>query len=334
MFSAILTKNPYEIILEDSPIPQLEADELLIKVQYCGVCGSDLHAYSHAKGYEFVKKPRILGHEIAGIVVKSGDASLTNRVGQQVIIESMQYCRNCEHCNAGRYSICKENKVIGLHEDGGMAEYVKAKANNVKGVFDLELDIAVLSEPMAVAVHAVNKVGSITAEDIISIHGSGIIGFFVGIVCLERGAKVYISGLKKDYETRLAKFKRFHMIPIVAEQGRIDEKVDVVFECSGSNHAVTATFKQLKKGGKAVVVALYEQETEIFLTHLVRNEWDIITSYGSNPVDYDDAICILKKYKHQLKSVMSYYPFEKTKEAFEDGIHQQVLKPIISMNTM
>lgn len=330
MLAAVTTKVPKEIELKEIPIPNLAEDELLIKVHYCGVCGSDLHAYHHAKGYEFVEHPRVLGHEIAGVVVKVGHDIFSDKIGQQVVIESMNYCGECDNCYQERYSICSNNRVIGLHFDGGMTEYVVCKVSYVREVPHTPLKIAVLSEPMSVAVHAVHRLKrEITDKDVVLVQGPGIIGFFVALLCVERGAKVYISGLQKDYHSRLKNFEKFQMIPHVVEDGFIEEQADIIFECSGSNQSVAATFKQLKKGGSAVVVALYEQETQLFLTDIVRSEWSIIPSYGSDPIDYEEAVQVLNKHAEQLEEIIDYYPFAQVKNAFEDGFQQKVLKPVI-----
>lgn len=334
MLAALTKKSPNDIELRVTSHPVLCEDEILIKVAYCGICGSDLHAYNHAKGYEFVDHPRILGHEISGTVIEVNDERYQKLIGKQVIVESMNYCGKCENCCNERYSICLNNKVIGLHFDGGMAQYVKTKAKYVRVIEDVPMEIAVLSEPMSVAVHAIKRLDrDITKNDVILVQGPGIIGFFVALLCVERGAKVYISGLRKDFESRLKKFEPFNMIPHVVEDGLIDEKVDVIFECSGSKQAVISMFDQLKKGGSAVVVALYEQESELFLTNLVRNEWMLIPSYGSDPVDYDEAIQVLKKHAAKIKDIINYYPFNQVKRAFEDGLHQEVLKPVLEIDT-
>src|SRR5699024_9297779 len=135
-----------------------------------------------------------------------------------------------------------------------------------------------------------------------------------------------------DYYSRLKKFEKFQMIPHVVEDGFIEEQADIIFECSGSNQSVAATFKQLKKGGSAVVVALYEQETQLFLTDIVRSECAIIPSYGSDPIDYEEAVQVLNKHAEQLEEIIHYYPFAQVKNAFEDGVQQKVLKPVIHIN--
>lgn len=333
MLAAIKTEKEREIIVEVTEKPVLKSGEVLIQVDYCGVCGSDLHAYNHSKGYEFVKKPIILGHEISGKVVEVYNSGSKGLLNKNVIIKPMNYCNECENCKNGRKSICLNIQVLGLHFNGGMSQLVKTKEKHIREIpADLSLKIAALSEPMAIAVHAVEIAKDITKDQVILVQGPGIIGFFVSLVCVQKGAKVILSGLEKDYENRLSKCLDFGIIPHVVERGALQEKVDILFECSGSNAAIKSGFNSLKKGGKAVFVALYEETTNLFLTDLVRNEWPILTSYGCNPVDFDVALEVLSKYAELLDNIVSVYPLQETSKAFQDGLNQKVLKPILRIN--
>ncbi|WP_066292410.1 zinc-dependent alcohol dehydrogenase [Bacillus sp. FJAT-29937] len=333
MRAAIKTDNEGEIILQEIDQPKLSSGEVLIKVKYCGICGSDLHAYKHSKGYEFVPKPIVMGHEFSGVVVDVFDASLEHLKGKNVIVEAMNYCGKCENCLIGRKSICTQNKVIGLHFDGGMAQFVKTKALYVREIPNgIPHQLAALCEPMSIAVHAVRQAGEISKTDMILVQGPGIIGFFVSLILAQKGAKVYLSGLEQDYKSRLSKCQTFGVIPHIVESGNLDEKVDIVFECSGSNIAVKSGFRSLKKGGKAVLVALYEHETTLFLTELVRSEILINTSYGSNPEDYDEAFSVLDSLSEKLIDIMTIYPLTEVTQAFEDGLNQEVLKPILAIS--
>ncbi|MFG6114154.1 zinc-binding dehydrogenase [Halobacillus sp. MO56] len=334
MLAAVKTEQKQEIVLQEQPIPHLKEGEVLVQVDYCGVCGSDLHAFHHARGYEFVPKPIILGHEISGKVIETYDSSLNHLKGKNVIVESMHYCNKCENCRKGRKSICERNQVIGLHFDGGMAEFVKTNASFIREYpEDLSSQIAALSEPMSIAVHAVEKAGDINENHTVLIQGPGIIGFCVSLVCIQKRAKVILSGLEKDYDNRLSKCSVFGITLHVAETGLLDEKADVVFECSGANAAVQAGWKHLKKGGRAVFVALYGQETSIYLTELVRNEWPLITSYGCDPKDYERAFTLLKTYEGLLlEHVVTLYSLSEVDQAFKSGSNQTVLKPVLAIN--
>ncbi|WP_408008414.1 zinc-binding dehydrogenase [Pseudalkalibacillus sp. A8] len=334
MLAAVKTKQKREVVLQETERPRLKEGDVLIQVDCCGVCGSDLHAYNHSKGYEFVPKPIILGHEIAGTVIDVHDPSNEKLIGQKVIVESMHYCGECDNCRMGRTSICLHNQVIGLHFNGGMAEYVKTNVQFIQKIPDgLSPTTAALCEPMAIAVHAVERAGKINDKQVVLVQGPGIIGLFVSIICVLKGAKVILSGLERDFESRLSKCPLFGVEPHVVEHGPVPDKVDLLFECSGANSAVQLGFNRLKKGGKAIIVALYEEETSLFLTQLVRNEWSLITSYGCDPSDYQLAFELLKSHEESLQYVVDYYSLSNAVQAFTDSFNQTVLKSVLTMET-
>src|SRR5699024_8587384 len=184
---------------------KINDEELLIKVEYCGICGSDLHAASHAKGYEFVPKPIILGHEISGVVVDAGTKVDKKLINSRVIVLPGNFCGNCEYCKNGQDNICLNISGIGLHYDGGMAEYVKVKANQIIVLpQELPSDIAALTEPLAVAIHAVERIGDQINDKKVLVQGCGIIGMFTAIAAKNKGADVTISGLQRDWDHRLS----------------------------------------------------------------------------------------------------------------------------------
>ncbi|MFP3123781.1 alcohol dehydrogenase catalytic domain-containing protein [Ectobacillus funiculus] len=330
MKAVVKSNSPQKIELQEKALPVLNVGEVLVEVAYCGVCGSDLHAVNHSKGYEFVQINTTLGHEISGKVVEVFDKENRHLINKNVIVESMNYCNECENCKRGRYSICLNNQVIGLHFDGGMTQFVKTNANFIKEINnDLPIDIAALIEPMSIAVHAVKKIKNLGTKDTILVQGPGIIGFFIGLICAHKKAKVILSGLEKDYEYRLSKANDFGMTILVADKQKLEVPIDYIFECSGSSAALKTGFNSLKKGGEIVVVALYEQETSLFLTNLVRNEWPLITSYGCDPVDYTDASKLLIEYGDQIREIISFFPLAEAEQAFKESIDQKVLKALI-----
>ena len=331
MQALVKTKNVKELVIKDVAFPELLPGEALIKVAYCGVCGSDLHAYNHARGYEFVEMPRILGHEIVGTVVAALGEDSSLFLNKNVVAESIQHCGMCKCCQEKRTNICENTEVMGLHFDGGMAEYVKCKIKYLKEIPANMLDsIAVLTEPMTIAVHAVEAVGMVKHGDVVLVQGPGIIGFFVALVSKALGARVILSGMKRDYETRLSSARNFGIETFIVDAGEnLREQVDILFECSGSSNAVNFGLQSLKKGGKAVFVALYESSTDLFLTKAVRNEWALLTSYGSKPEDYGRAFEILNMFSSQLENIIALYQLPNAKNAFADAMEQKVIKPVI-----
>lgn len=334
MIAAVKTENVQEVIVQEVEKPKLSPGEVLIQVDFCGVCGSDLHAYNHSKGYEFVRKPIILGHEFSGTVIETCEIKNPSLIGKKVIVESMHYCGECENCKNRRFAICNNIKIIGLHINGGMAQYVKVNEKFVREItVNLSSKHAALTEPMSIAVHAVDGIAKVKPNDRVFVQGPGIIGFFVSLVCKKRGAKVILSGLERDFESRLKKCIDYGIQPFVAGKDKLDEKVDIFFECSGSSSGVESGLKMLKKGGRGVIVALYEHPTSIFLTPFVRSEVQILTSYGSNPHEYVESMKILEYFGETLNQFISIYSLNEVRDAFQSGLNQRVLKPMINIKS-
>lgn len=331
MKALVKTQIKDEFILEEREIPRISEDEILIKVEYCGVCGSDLHAASHAKGYEFVPKPIILGHEFSGIVTKVASKHNEHLLNKRVIVVPGVFCGECEQCKSGRENICINVKGIGLMSDGGMAEYVKVHANQIiETPNDLPQEIAALTEPFSVAIHAVERLGDKIENKNVLVQGCGIIGMFTAIAAKSKGANVTISGLERDWEHRLSRAETFGISTEIFE--KLDgnaTKYDYLFECSGSSIATENAISRLKKGGEMVLVALYEQKVEFPMNTIVRGEINVLSSYGSTIKDFHSAIEVLRTNKEEFSNLIQVYQIEEGENAFIDAKEQKVLKPII-----
>lgn len=322
--------GPKTIQIVEQTIPELDENEVLLKTIACGVCGSDLHAYNFSAGYEFVKKDVSLGHEVTAQVVDVGSNLSRNLIGKNVVVQAMNYCNRCESCKRGNYSLCKENKVLGLHFDGGLSEYFKVQEKYIDVLPDeIDLHLASLVEPLTIAIHAHKRLNEDLNGKTVLVQGPGIIGLFVSLLAIKAEAKTYLSGLPVDKEKRLSQVKAWGGIPHVIGEDQIDEQVDFIFECSGAASALFSNTSLLKKSGKIVLVALYEKSTEFFFTPLVRNEWALIPSYGSDPEDFKIAIDFILANHEILQSLPKFYPFEEVNQAFLDSLQKEVTKAII-----
>lgn len=334
MLALVKTKLVNEFQVESRDMPVLDINELLVKVEYCGVCGSDLHAANHAPGYEFVPKPIVLGHEFSGSVVDAhADLKNRNLIGTRVVIEPGVYCNECENCLAGRYNICSSLQCMGLHFDGGMAQFVKVNVNSIIEMPDsLPFEIAALTEPLAVAAHAVRDRADVKKGQNVLVQGCGIIGFFTALVAKIQGANVTITGLKKDWEARLSQAGKFGITTeIVEETTNGPKNFDVIFECSGSPVAAKTGILRLKKGGKFILIALFEQEVPLPVNFIVRSEINVLSSYAYGRENFQQALDILNNYVEELKEVISIYALEEGAQAFSDARQQKILKPVIKI---
>jgi len=195
---AAMIKSPYEVEIVEKGLPEIKEGEALISVKVCGICGSDLHVYRGK--HPFVKEPRVPGHEFSGVVAE-GD--IYSR-GEAVTVEPLIPCDKCDLCIRGEYNVCRNLKVIGIHVDGAMAEYVKVPEDRIyklpKGVSFKE---GALIEPLAVAVHIVRR-AKVSLNDDVLILGAGPIGLLVLQVAKLLGVRrIFITDVV-DYRLDLA----------------------------------------------------------------------------------------------------------------------------------
>jgi len=154
MKAAIVSKYN-KIGIKEIPKPKIQNEEVLIKVKFASICGSDIHLF---KGeLSTAKIPVVLGHEICGEIAEiSSKANTHLKINDTVVVQPYISCEKCEMCSQGKNNTCENLKIFGINEQGGFAEYVKAPINRVHR-FPKEIDprLGALAEPLAVAVHDV-----------------------------------------------------------------------------------------------------------------------------------------------------------------------------------
>ena len=280
-----------DVRIEDVPEPKVSKGKVKIKVAWCGICGSDLHAYHHGFGLALEehplskkKVPLILGHEFAGVVTEVGEGVTHVSVGDKVAVEPNLYCGECIYCRRGDYNLCKLSNAgfLGLSDDGGFAEYVVADAKHFYKLPDnMSLEEGALVEPTAVAYHAVKRSG-LKLGDTVAIFGAGPIGQLVLLCANAAGAaKTIVVDVSKE---RLAKAKELGATVVInpAEENA-EEKifslapdgVDVAFEAAGAQPTFTTALSVLKKKGTLLVVAGFSKDVTMNTNPLLFNETNI-----------------------------------------------------------
>lgn len=168
---------PGELLVETLPIPQPVAGEVRVKVNYAGICGSDLHIYHGS--HPFVKYPRIIGHEFAGVIDAVGDGVDATKIGQRVSVDPVVSCGHCYPCSIGRSNICHNLQVVGVHLEGGFSEYCCIPQQLAFSLPDSVDDLAAaMVEPFSIAANMLNRTGA-SARDIALVYGAGPIGLTV-----------------------------------------------------------------------------------------------------------------------------------------------------------
>lgn len=327
MKAAVLNK-PLDIEVKEVPIPEIQADQVLIKVHCIGICGSDVHYYEHGKiGRYEVKEPIILGHEMAGDIVAVGDSVRNLTVGERVAVEPGVTCGRCDYCKEGRYNLCPDVVFMATPPvDGAWAEYVAVRSDFVFPLPDgMSYETGALLEPFSVGMHAMNR-GKVKPSDRMLITGLGPIGLLT-----IQAARLY--GVKEIYATDVVPFrlelaKKLGVAAVIdpskeslaerLEQLTAGKGMDVSIETSGNPRAVQDVLTVTKRGGRIVLVGLpAAEEIGIDITHLVDSEYDVhgLFRYVNT---YPAAIQGLSDQEMNIEQIVTHqYSLDQIEEAVE-----------------
>lgn len=289
---AVYMEKPWNIEISDVQMPKPKEGEALLRVKSAGICGSDIGAFRGTNG--LVSYPRIIGHEIAGEVISIPENNKNGiKPGDRVIVDPYLYCGHCYPCSIGRTNCCVDLKVLGVHVDGGMAEYFCHPADMLLKVpDDMPWDIIPLAEPLTIALHGIHRL-KLKAGEHIAINGAGPIGLLAAMVALHYGAEPIMIDLVKerlDFAKSLGvrytiNLREEDLVEKVSEytNGRMAE---CVMEASGANSAIRATLDIVSHAGRIALTGWPKQETPIPTDMITRKEVDVRgarTSAGEFP---------------------------------------------------
>ncbi|MBQ9393142.1 MAG: NAD(P)-dependent alcohol dehydrogenase [Oscillospiraceae bacterium] len=329
-------KELQKIVVEERPRPRPAAGEVLVKIEYCGICGSDAEFFEAGHiGSRTVNYPLVLGHEAAGEIVELGEGVAKYQAGQKVVIEPGIPCGHCEFCRQGRYNICRSMKFLSCPPDDGLfCEYVAVPADTVFLLPDgMTTLTGALMEPLAVGMHAA-RTGEVEAPKTVVILGAGCIGLCTLLCCRQRGAgKIIVSDL---FEKRLSLARELGADEIVdaskcdaqAEILRLTggEGADVVFETAGNRVTTAQTSWIAKRGGTIVIVGNVQGDVPFHFRNLCTAEIQLktIKRYCN-----DFQVCLSAINNGGIpvekleKIVDRIYPLEEIQEAFTQFIENK-----------
>lgn len=289
------------IQIQDWPDPELSGEEILVKVRYAGICGSDMMIYTgkHPRAVP----PRVLGHEIFGSVENTGAAaSALWKRGKRVAIYPLISCGKCTPCKEGSTHVCEKLGLLGIDRDGGLATYVKTAPEQLVAVPDaIEDDHAALIEPLSVAVHAVRNSGFRTGDTVL-VTGGGPIGNLLAQVLRAAGARDVVLSEVQAFRRGLAEHMNFHAVdptqtnPQEALQQLFGQQsVDHVFEASGQVSAYRDAIKCCKVRGEITFVGIPKTLPEVDILSLVFKEIRTTSARVYTLQDYLAAIALLAR---------------------------------------
>jgi len=286
---AVRLYKPGDIRCEKVKIPQIEPNEVLIRVKASGVCGSDIPRAMETGAHI---SPVILGHEFAGQVKKVGNKVADITEGDRVTAYPLLSCHQCEFCKSGMYNLCNNYSYIGSRENGSFAEYVKLPAENVLKLPDrVDYEAAATTDPAAVALHGFRK-AHINAGDKVAIIGAGAIGLFALQWAKILGASQVLVIDLFDEKLKIAEQLGADGLINVTKRNAVEEVfnktegkgVDIVIETSGAKHAQAESLLIAKKLGKIVFIGISHSDLQLNeeqVDDLLRRELSIIGSWNS-----------------------------------------------------
>jgi L-iditol 2-dehydrogenase len=325
---ALLLSEYNQLELVDLPMPRPAPDEVLVRVQACGICGSDVHGYDGSSGRRI--PPIVMGHEAAGTVAVVGTEITGLRDGDPVTFDSTVYCAECEYCRRGEVNLCNRRQVLGVstpeyRRQGAFAEYVAVPNRIVHRLpANVPFKEAAMVEPLAVAVHAV-ILSNLPQNATALVVGAGMIGLLVLQALRELGySQVFVIDID---ESRLELAKQLGATAIinaktsdaVAAVQKLTSGlgVDVALEAVGSTPTIKTAIESVRKGGTVTLIGNISPKAEIPLQIVVSRQIRLQGSAASSG-EYPRCIELLARGSINLKPLISVVaPLAEGPEWFE-----------------
>lgn len=311
--------------------PVLREGEALIRVKYCGICGSDIHIL---KGqHPTARFPVVPGHEFVGELVElCGENPQNLAIGDLVVAQPYYSCGTCEPCAKGQDNVCAHLSFMGAHRDGGFAEYVKVLTRKTYAYpKDMDLRVAALTEPVAVGIQDVRRSGLQVGQTVLVI-GGGPIGLIIALIARQAGATDVVISEISPYRCEAARKLGFDTVNPLSEtfdRELMDRSAgngfDVVFEVSGSKAGVLTSTKYCKIAGTVVSVGMTAVAVPVDLPAVFAKELVIKGTRIHSQYSFIGAVELLKSglLNDNFAALVSReFPLDQVEAAFDYAINQ------------
>jgi len=316
---ALLLRAPRDIVLEEVPVPEITADEVLVEVKCCGICGSDVHTIPDCLIYPV---GTYLGHEFSGVLAKVGNKVKVWKAGDRVVVSPSVPCGECYGCKHGRQSICNHafetaiGCAAGLEYAGGYAKFVRVP-NPEKRLYRLPDKITfeegALVEPLSCSLHFV-RMSTFKPREKTMVLGCGMMGLGVIAHLKNAGAGLIIATETNEKRREVAKklgadyvFNPQKVSNLKEEVLKLTngEGVEVVFDCSGVLQAFQSATSFLRRGGQLLLAGLIAKEVSIVPANFVINEWQLQGALAFYSDEFPMVIDFLEKGISPVKELIT-----------------------------
>ena len=341
----VVIHAPKDLRIEEAPSQTLGPRDVRVRIQMGGICGSDLHYFNHGgTGFIRLREPMVLGHEVAGIVCEVGSDATNVKVGARVAVNPSRHCGRCKYCEEGLHNHCQDMRFIGSamrfpHIQGGFREFLVVDETQALAIADpVSMECASMAEPLAVALHAVGRAGSLVGKRALVI-GCGPIGSLVVMAARNAGAKEIVAIDLQDFALDVVQKCGADAAINVERQPdgakRFIESAgpaDVIFEASGSAAALRAAVELLRPCGVIVQIGL-GAEFALPTNILVTREIEVRGAFRFTK-EFALAVDLMNRGRIDVTPLISAKaPFTEARGAFElAGDRSRAAKVLLSFD--
>ncbi|WP_158752082.1 galactitol-1-phosphate 5-dehydrogenase [Acidobacterium sp. S8] len=312
---ALLLSEYKKLEVADLPRPVPGPEEVLVGVEACGICGSDVHGYDGTSGRRI--PPIVMGHEAAGVVAEIGSGVSDFKVGDRVTFDSTVYCGACDYCRSGQVNLCDNRQVVGVscgdyRRSGAFAEYVVVPQRILYRLpEELSFPEAAMLEAVSVALHAV-AVSEFKGGETVLVIGAGMVGLLTLQAARAGGASrvmvadIDATRLKMAKEMGADEVLELSGAALVAEVMRLTagKGVDVALEAVGRNETISAAIDCVRKGGTVTLIGNISPEVTLPLQKVVTRQIRLQGTAASSG-EYPQAIELMTSGKIRVKPLIS-----------------------------
>lgn len=295
----VVLQEPGRLCMGEAPEPGPPGPhDALVRVRAVGICGTDIHAY---RGHQpFFSYPRILGHELGVEVAEVGAEVTQVRPGDRCAVEPYLYCGACVTCAAGKTNCCPSLRVLGVHLDGGLQEYLIVPASNLHRSSALEFEQLALAETLGIGAHAVDR-GAVRPGDTALILGAGPIGLAVATFADLAGARVIVADIapaRLRFASAVA--PRCEALPAGEDlAARLADctggaMASVVFDATGDAASMASALRFVAPGGRLVFVSLVQAEIALPDPEFHRREAALYATRNSTRSDFERILPLME----------------------------------------
>lgn len=345
MVRALVFEGPEKMSIQEVPVPSISEKEILVKVKFAGVCGTDIRIYG---GTKVINSPRITGHEFAGEIVEIGHQVDGFKVGDRVTVYPMLACGTCYACQSKRSNICVNRTTIGYEIDGGFAEYVRIPFEAIEGGNVLRIpdnvsyEKAAIAEPLAAALNGIQR-AQLQEGQSLAIVGAGPIGLGHVLLAKTKGVKILLIEPKKEKRDLALKLGADYVL----DPGLGDVKKEVMLLTNGAGvdsllldvgipKVIEESLELVKKGGRFILFAGCPVGSRITIDpNLIHyKEIEFTGASSSTPDNEAEILALISEGKIDVEQLITdVLPFSQWLDAFNLKKNYQGLKTILNLES-